>query len=388
MNRFSVYLLAFGAFFTATSEIVVGGILTIIAEDLDVSVSLAGQLISTFSLAFAIGTPIVVALTSRLSRKNVLVGSLLVFALGNVVALFSHTFGMLIASRVVLGTSSGVYAVVAIASLAKLVPPERTGRAIGTIALAFSLSMVLGVPLGISISGWWDWQAVFVLLGAAAIPVAYLLRRLLPEIAGDEPIPFKRQLAALGHPILLTAFVLSFLWSTGNSIIYSYMAPFLQSVLSLNTGEVGAMLLALGIFGMLGSRLGGTGVDRLGTTRMLVLSLALHIAALALLPLLQGSTVLALIVITLWALSMFMSAPAINTYFIQLDPRKAQIVLGLNLSFTHLGLAAGAGAGGLMIDLSATPLYNPWLASSLGLIGMGVAWYSFRLRNKASLQPA
>ncbi|MBB6634920.1 MFS transporter [Cohnella thailandensis] len=387
-NLIYVYLLALGAFFTATSELVVGGLLNIIAEDMEVSVSLAGQLVTAYSLAFAIGTPVVVALTSRMKRKSVLSGSLLVFLLGSIVALFSGSFGMLMVSRIVLGLSSGVYAVVAIGSVAKLVPPERTGRAVGMIALAFSLSMVLGVPMGIAISDWWDWRAVFAVLGAATLPIFFILRRMLPDIEGDEPVPFKSQFAVFRQRIVLATFLLSFLWASGNSIIYSYMTPFLQTVLRFTTGEVGAMLLALGIFGMLGSRLGGIGVDRLGTVRMLVLSLTLHIAALALLPLFEHSTFGALAVIILWAFSMFMSAPALNTYFIQLAPRKAQFVLGLNTSFTHLGLAAGAGAGGLMIDWSATPLYNPWLASLLGVVGMGIAWYSFRLKGRIVPSPA
>ncbi|THF83474.1 MFS transporter [Cohnella fermenti] len=388
MNRIYVYLLALGAFFTATSELVVGGILNLVSEDLGISVALAGQLISTYSLAFAIGTPIVIALTARMKRKRILSGSLLLFLAGSAVAFLSDTFAMLLASRIVLGLSSGVYAVVAIGSVARLMPPERTGRAIGTIAFAFSMSMVLGVPIGIAVAGWWDWRAIFAALGVATLPILFLLERMLPDIDGDEPAPFRSQFAVFAQPLVVAAFLLSFLWSAGNSIIYSYMAPFLQTVLRFSTAEVGAMLLVLGIFGMLGSRVGGFGVDRIGAARMLVLSLTVHVAALALLPLVKGSTAAALAAIVLWAFSMFMSAPAINTYFIQLAPRKAQFVLGLNTSFTHLGLAAGAGAGGLMIDWSETPLYNPWLASLLGVLGMAIAWYSIRMKERTAARSA
>ena len=56
MNRFTIYLLALGVFLTATSELVVSGILYAIADDLHISLAFAGQLITAYSLAFAIGT--------------------------------------------------------------------------------------------------------------------------------------------------------------------------------------------------------------------------------------------------------------------------------------------------------------------------------------------
>lgn len=63
--------------------------------------------------------------------------------------------------------------------------------------------------------------------------------------------------------------------------------------------------------------------------------------------------------------SMFVVGPAIQTYFIQQAPQSANLVLSINTSIIHLGLAAGAGAGGAMIDAAATPsTILGWLASS------------------------
>lgn len=72
MNRLTMYLVTLGVFLTATSELVVSGILYPISEDLHISLALAGQLITAYSLSFAIGTPILVSLTARMDRKKVL----------------------------------------------------------------------------------------------------------------------------------------------------------------------------------------------------------------------------------------------------------------------------------------------------------------------------
>lgn len=70
MNRLYIYLLTLGVFLTATSELIVSSVLSEIAGDMNVSVGAAGQLITAYSLAFAIGTPVLISLTSRLGRKR------------------------------------------------------------------------------------------------------------------------------------------------------------------------------------------------------------------------------------------------------------------------------------------------------------------------------
>lgn len=82
MNRLPILMLALGAFLVGTAELVVGGVLHAMAEDLGVSIALAGQFITAYSLSFALGTPILIALTSRLGRKSLLLGSLAVFIAG------------------------------------------------------------------------------------------------------------------------------------------------------------------------------------------------------------------------------------------------------------------------------------------------------------------
>lgn len=70
MNKLMIYLLALGAFLTGTAEFVVSGIIEIIAKDLDVSISAAGQLISIYSIFYALGAFFLVLLTAKWDRKR------------------------------------------------------------------------------------------------------------------------------------------------------------------------------------------------------------------------------------------------------------------------------------------------------------------------------
>lgn len=136
MDRTVIYILTIAVFFTATSELVVAGILNELADQIHVSIALAEQLITVYSLAFAIGTPVVVSLTARMGRKKLLLLAMLVFIFGNLVSFVSSSFSLLIVSRMILGASSGVLLVAAFSATAKMVPPEKIGSAIGTIISA------------------------------------------------------------------------------------------------------------------------------------------------------------------------------------------------------------------------------------------------------------
>ncbi|WP_240419325.1 MFS transporter [Paenibacillus periandrae] len=377
MNRLPIYLLALGVFFTATSELVVSGILQVIADDLKVSIALAGQLITVYSLSFAIGTPILISLTARMGRRKVLAGSLVAFILGCLISFASAHIAVLLISRIILGVSSGVYLVSALGTAAKIVPPEKLGSAIGTIILGFSSAMILGVPFGIAITNWLSWQAIFLILSLLSVGTTFMIYRLLPDMEGDAAVPFRQQFKVLGSMVIVSGLIFTFFRESGNSVLFTYLTPFIQSIYHVEFSGISIIMLVFGLFGAFGSRLGGYGVDRWGAARMVTMSVVIHVAVLALLPLFSNSLIIGLVLLTVMVVSMFMSGPAIQTYFIQQAPQSSGLVLSINTSIVHLGLAAGAGAGGVLISTTSTILYNPWIASFIVTLGLAAVLVSF-----------
>jgi len=389
MNRMVIYLLATAVFFTATSELVVAGILPILAEQLHISVAWAGQLITVYSLSFAIGTPIVISLTARMKRKKLMLLAMLVFMMGSLVTLIAPSFAFLVISRIILGVSSGVLIVASfISAAAKLVPPERIGSAIGTIILGFSVSMIVGVPIGIALTEMFGWQMIFVFLAAGSLLILIGMAVLLPEMEGDAQVPFGMQIAALTKPVIFVALLFVLLRETGTSIMYTYLSSFLDSVLHRSSAEIGFMMLAIGLAGAVGSRLGGLAVDKWRSARVIVASVIVQASALALLPLAVHSFSYAIILLAVWALSMFVLGPATQTYFIEKAPQSSNLIISLNLSITQIGLATGAAAGGMAVTMNATVLYNPWVAAFALLLSFAAIIVSIRRSKMNAKQPA
>lgn len=69
MNK-RVYLLTIVSFVVGMVELIIGGILDLIAEDLGVGLGKAGFLITIFSLVFAIAAPILLTITAHIERKD------------------------------------------------------------------------------------------------------------------------------------------------------------------------------------------------------------------------------------------------------------------------------------------------------------------------------
>ncbi|MDQ6418437.1 MFS transporter [Paenibacillus sp. LHD-117] len=388
MNRTVIYLLTLGVFLTATAELVVAGILNVIAEEMNVSIAMAGQLISAYSLALAIGTPIVISMTSRMGRKKLLSCALSFFIAGCLLSSFSNDYSMLMVSRAILGLSAGVFLVVSFSTVAKLVPPEKIGSTIGTIILGFSCAIVLGVPIGITITNWMNWHLIFIILAFLSILILLGIIRLLPKIEGDIPVPFKNQLIVLASPVILTGLFITFFRDTGNSIMYTYLTPFLEDILLLRPTTIGLIMLLFGVFGVIGSRLGGFAADKWGTKRIILLCITVHAVSLAILPMVTSLQIAGLAILAVWVFSMFVVAPALQTYFIQEAPQSSSLVLSLNTSITHLALAAGAGLGGVAASSASSVFYHPWVASLTIGLGLIAAIVSFSIRQNKQTVPA
>ncbi|CAI6086269.1 MFS transporter [Cohnella sp. JJ-181] len=384
MNRMILYMLTLGTFLTGFAELAVVGILPIISRDAGISIAQAGQLVAAFSLGFAVGTPILVSLTQRVSRRRLLAAALFVFAAGSLLSYASDGYAAMIALRAVLGVGAGVYLTTALGALPKLMPADRLGRAMSTMMMAFSAATVLGAPVGIALADGWSWQGMYLLLGGGALLVMLGVLRWMPDVEGDAPTGFRRQFAVLGRPALAAGLLMSLLFSSGIALLNTYFVPFLQDDLGLKVSYTGWTMLLLGLGGTIATRLGGGVADKLGPPAVIVRGLTVMALALALMPVAAhavssaaGGLAAGLAVAVAWMLAYSAAIPAIQTYFVRIEPASANIVLGLNTSLLHLGVAIGSVTGGLLADASSTVRYHPWASLVFALLSLTAGLLSF-----------
>ncbi|TVX98568.1 MFS transporter [Paenibacillus cremeus] len=346
-NTWKIYLLAFISFFVSTSEYVIAGILDQIADWAQISVSAAGQLITIFAIANAIGSPIFVMATTTMDRRKLLMLSLAIVVLGSALTVTLPGFGFLIVSRLVLAIGGGVFVIGAKTVAAKLAAPGKQAGAIGTVIIGFSASLIAGVPIGRVVAAAYGWKVIFLGIGILSLLAIYAVARMIPPTEGDAPVPLGKQLALLKKPEILNGFGVTFFWHLGYAMLYAYIAPFLLNVTSMSERGVSIALFAFGISTLIGSKFGGFMTDRIGIPKSLLSGMTVHFIALVLLSSIAKSTSVTIPLLMLWAFSAWSSGPGLQFNLVLLAPEASGIMLSLFGSILQLSIAAAGGIGGI-----------------------------------------
>ncbi len=339
-------VLALGTFASGTDGFVIAGILPSIARDLGVSVAAAGQLVTVFALAYALGSPLLMTFVAGgSSPKKLLALAMGAFALANVLAAFAPNAGVLGLARVLAALLAGVYVPTAAATAAMLVGPELRGRALALVLGGASVATALGVPAGVWIEAHSSWRMTFGFVSGLAVLALVGIVLGLPAAAKLPALPLRARLAPLARPDVLLVLGVTLLAMTAGFSIYTYVGPVFGA---LGARWVGLLLCLFGCGSLLGSWLGGYGADRWGAERTLAVELCIFTANFALLAFSARSLLAAGAFMFVWGVVGWGFVPPQQHRLIRLAPAAAPVVLSLNASAMYLGIGAGAALGGLV----------------------------------------
>ncbi|MFB7543580.1 Cmx/CmrA family chloramphenicol efflux MFS transporter [Streptomyces zaomyceticus] len=383
----AVYLLAFSLFAMGSAEFLLAGVLPDIADDLDISLSSAGALISAFAIGVVIGGPPLAVLTLRWPRRTTLVTSQAVFAAGVAVGLLTDDFTVLLVTRFLIGLAyAGFWAVAAVTAIS-LVTPDRTARASGVVVSGLSIAMVAGGPAGAFLSHFTGWQGgfwavvVLTVLSAIATIVAVPVTK-----AAQEP-SVQRELRTMRQPQLWVVYAATLLSTAAYMISYNYLAAFLTDVTGVGSVWVPAILVLFGIGAFIGLSIGGRIADGrphyallLGAGGILVCSVGLALLA--------DYAVAVVALVLLLGVAGFVLNPAIYGRVFTVAAGAPTLAgatavsmfqLGISLVPVLAGVALGAGAGLTSI---------PWLGAGLAVLTVPVVLADRAMaRNRARANP-
>jgi DHA1 family inner membrane transport protein len=351
ISRGNAALAALGvaAFVFGTAEFVIVGVLNLVARDLHVSVSTAGQLVMAYALGISIGGPIVTVATSRLDRRTLLIAALIVFILANVVMVVARDFGApLLLARFIPGAMHGLFVGVASIVAARLAPPGQQGAAMSKVFGGVAVATVLGVPLGTFAAQLLGWRIAFV--GIIALGVIALLGvyALIPASGRREGGSIKQQARAAFAPRVLAMLGIGMILMGGQFTAFTYMAPYLSEVTGVSGKMISAFLLAYGAASAVGMFVGGALADR-NATRTLIVANVLLIIALGALYLFGSIPAFTAVALGAWGLVGFGLIPALQLRVVGLAGSGADLAATLSASAINAGIAAGSLIGGWVL---------------------------------------
>ncbi|MFI6743737.1 MFS transporter [Nonomuraea sp. NPDC050451] len=338
-----LYPLAVGNFAIGTGMFVTAGLLPPISKDLGISSSAAGQLMTVFALAYAVLSPILAALTARLSRRTLLLVALGVFVLGNVLTALAPTYPLVMATRVVAAAGAAMFTPTASGVANALTEPERRGRALALVMGGMTVANAIGVPLGTwlgSVSGWRS--TLWLVAGLGVVGFAWVAT-VVPAVRIPTSGRLRERLAPLGDRQVLAVLMTQLLLFAAGFTAYTYIGSLIDLPLP-------AVLWAWGIGGIVGNQLGGRFTDLYGPRRMVLLALGASTLFLALIPVANLALPVALVWAFLWGALGWLVAPAQQFRTVSVVPDNVPIGLGLLSSAQYVGLFLAGLAGGATLD--------------------------------------
>jgi MFS transporter, DHA1 family, purine base/nucleoside efflux pump len=381
--NFKVYLLALVSFVVGMAELIVGGILDIVADSLGVSVSKAGELISIFSLVFAIFSPILLTLTAKVERKKLFLWTLLIFFSGNILAFFSPNFLVLLLTRIISAATGSLLVVLSVTIASTIVKEEFRARAIGIIFMGVSGSLVIGVPIGLVIGHTFGWRSPFLFIAILCLVSMMGVMLFLDKIEPRPIISIRKQLETLKRPKILFAQLTSLLFLTGHLTLYAYLTPFLQTSLHLNSTWISIFYFIFGVSAVFGGGLGGFMADKWGSQKSVLTIVAVFCLVLFILPKTTTFNILFVVVMMVWSMLSWAITPAQQNYLIETSPETAEIQQSLNNSAMHLGIAAGSVLGGVVINQYSV-LYNATIGGIFVFLALICAIFSITRKQAAN----
>ncbi|WP_047986554.1 MFS transporter [Ornithinibacillus californiensis] len=383
-----VYFLMIVSFIIGMVELIISGLLDLIAEDLHVTIGAAGFLVTIFSLIFAIASPILLIMTAKIERKKLTINFLVLFLLGNIISVLSPTYSILLIGRVITAISGALLIILCLVMAPRIVEPKYRGRAIGIVSMGVSGSLVLGVPIGLMLGEMFSWRAPFILISVltalSIVGVYFWMDRVAPR----PSVPIGVQLATLKSRKVLFAHITTFLYMSGHSVLYTYLKPFVQETMGLGAAWISIIFLIFGIAAVSGGGIGGALADTLGTKKTVVYAIIIFSIVIMVIPYTTSILPLFLITLIIWGIMSWAISPAMQSYLIESSPETSEVQQSLSNSSLHFGIAFGAFVGGLIIGQAATNV-NALIGGLLIIVSLGTMYISMKTSNpKASTNKA
>ncbi|MFG2003839.1 MFS transporter [Spirillospora sp. NPDC048911] len=373
-----------GMFVLGSAELLVVGVLNLIAADLHVSIPTAGTLVTGYALGLAIGGPILTALTIRFDKRTVLIGALVLFILGNLVTVLTADYALFLTARVVTGALQGLFIAAAFAAGIAVVPPERMGRAISVIISGVAVSAALGVPLGTLAGQALGWRGSFtaiVVLSSVALIATLALVPSAPSSGGGAGDQARHAFA----PRVLAVLFLTFLVFAALYAALTYIVPFLESVTGISGALISVFLLVYGMATAVGSFGGGRFADRNAARTLSIATIGLAASLLALYFVGSIAFLVALVLLAGGVFG-FGMVPSLQYRVISLAGPGGALAQSLPASAANLGIAFGSTAGGMAISgfsSSAAVLTGLIIAA----LAIAVAWATSFLKAPVTEEP-
>ncbi|MFG2050515.1 MFS transporter [Micromonospora sp. NPDC048935] len=377
--------LALGGVAIGLTEFVAMGLLPDIARDLlapqyaqssSGAVARAGWMITAYALGVVVGAPLIAALSARLPRKRLVLGLLVLFAVGTVGSAIAPTFDLVLVARFAAALPHGAYFGAAGLLAATLMGPGNEARGFATVLSGLTVSNVVGVPLITRLGQAAGWRVAYLVIAGVFVLTLLAVLAVVPEVAAAVDGSPAAELRSLRTPQVWLVAATGAVGFAGFFAVDSYIAPVTTDVAGLSAATVPWVLVAVGLGMTVGNALGGWFADR-DLRRSMVIGFVAMIVSIAVFSLV-ASTRVGLFggAFLVGATSLYLG-PVLQARLITVAPGAQLMGAAVNQSAMNIANSLGAALGSVAIAAGLGYLAPARVGVVLGIIGLTLGLVSF-----------
>lgn len=367
-------------FSVVTTELLPVGLLTPIAETLNISAGAAGLMVSLPALLAALFAPLVVLASGGIDRRGILCGLLALLVIANLASALAPDWGWMLVARVLIGFCIGGIWAVASSLAVRLVPTAAVGLATAIIFGGVAAASVLGVPIGAMAGHLVGWRWVFGCMALFSAIVLLLHLLFIPPLPVKHSARLRDFIEQFSNPQLQVSMLLTLLLVSGHFAAFTFVRPFLTSVSGVKDEWLGTLLSGYGVAGMVGNFLAGILAVKHPRLTLAAIAMGLLLTPLLFLTIGNSPTGGGLVLL-LWGLAYGGVSVGLMTWVMQAASRALEVATALYVAVFNIAIGLGSWGGGQLFD-DLGPLSNFWLAggcAASGLLVILMAAYRHRL---------
>jgi predicted MFS family arabinose efflux permease len=353
---FVVAILAFLQFTVILDFMVMSPLGAILMPQLKISPSQFGWAVSAY--AFSAGTSglLSAGFADKFDRKKILIFFYTGFLIGTALCAMATSYHLLLAARIVTGLFGGVIGAVSMAIITDLFSIEKRGRVMGFVQMAFGVSQVVGLPIGLVLANHFGWHSPFwMIAGVGLIPGIFIALYMKP-VTGHLKLqldrsPFEHLGKTVSHSPYLLAFITTTLLATGGFMLMPFGSAFSVNNLGLKQSDLPFLYGVSGVFSFLFGPLSGFLSDKVGKYKVFVGGTILTMIIVAIYTNLGKTPLVEVIVINVLMFAGIMARMVSSTALVSAipQPQDRGAFMSINSSVQQFSGGLAAALAGMVI---------------------------------------
>lgn len=315
-----------------------------------------GVIVAAYGLAAGLSGLAAGFLLDRFDRKTALLWLYFGFTLGTLFCALSTTYPLLVASRFMAGMFGGVVGALILSIVGDVIPMERRGAAMGLVMSSFSLSSIVGVPVGLVLADMYSWHVPFFALTGLSAIILVITVYITPSLRGHlqhatDEHPVARTWAIMTHPYHLRAYLFMAVITLTGFMIFPYIPDYLVKNAGLQKNQLKWLYVCGGLCTVFSMNWVGRWADRSGKLKVFTitsLSTAAPILLMTNLPRVPLSGIIAAFTLMMICMSARM-VPAMAMMTGAVAARDRGGFMSINSSVQQLSMAATTYVAGAIL---------------------------------------